>query len=187
MKMSLYILILTFITSCGNINNTVKTVEKDSTPVTVQNSEEQQGMLIGKFTIEDLQEAPYESWFKSEYDNFKPSAEAMETIKNNISDYEIMVFMGTWCGDSKREVPKLLKILEEAGYDLSNLTMVGVSRSKTTPQKLEEGWDLNRVPSIIFIKDGKEINRFVEYPRETIEEDIAKIVSGQGYKHSYFN
>ncbi|MCJ7758669.1 MAG: thioredoxin family protein, partial [Gillisia sp.] len=107
--MSLYILILAFIASCGNINNTVKTADKDSIPVTVQNSEEQQGMLIGKFTKEDLQKPPYESWFKSGYDNFKPSAEAMETIKNNISDYEIMVFMGTWCGDSKREVPKLLK------------------------------------------------------------------------------
>jgi len=187
MKMSLYILILAFITSCGNINNTVKTADKDLTPVRVQNSEEQQDMLIGKFTKADLQKPAYESWFKSEYDNFKPSAEAMETIKNNISDYEIMVFMGTWCGDSKREVPKLLKILDEAGYDLSNLTMVGVSRSKTTPEKLEEGWDINRVPSIIFIKDGKEINRFVEYPRETIEEDIAKIVSEQGYKHSYLN
>ncbi|MCJ7758973.1 MAG: thioredoxin family protein [Gillisia sp.] len=185
--MSLYILILAFITSCGNINNTVKTADKDSTPVTVQNSEEQQGMLIGKFTKEDLQKPAYESWFKSGYDNFKPSAEAMETIKNNISDYEIMVFMGTWCGDSKREVPKLLKILDKAGYDLSNLTLVGVSRSKTTPEKLEVGWDINRVPSIIFIKDGKEINRFVEYPSETIEEDIAKIVSEQGYKHSYLN
>jgi len=184
--MSLYILILAFITSCGNVNNTVKT-DKDSTPVTVQNSEEQQDMLIGKFTKEDLQKPPYESWFKSEYDNFKPSAEAMETIKNNISDYEIMVFMGTWCGDSKREVPKFLKILDEVGYDKSKLTMVGVSRNKTTPEKLEEGWKINMVPSIIFIKDGKEINRFVEYPRETIEDDIAKIVSEQGYKHSYLN
>ncbi len=184
--MSLYILILAFITSCGNINNTAKT-DKDSTPVTVQNSGEQQDMLIGKFTKEDLLKPPYESWFKSEYDNFKPTAEAMETIKTNISDYEIIVFMGTWCGDSQREVPKLLKILDEVGYDLSNLTMVGVSRNKTTPEKLEEGWEINMVPSIIFIKDGKEINRFVEYPRKTIEDDIAKIVSEKGYKHSYLN
>lgn len=185
--MSLYILILAFIASCGNINEPVKKVQKEVTPVAVQSSGEQQDMLMGKFTKEDLQKPPYESWFKSEYDNFKPSSEAMETIKSNISDYEIMVFMGTWCGDSKREVPKLLKILDEVGYDLSNLTMVGVNRNKTTPEKLEEGWDLDRVPSIIFIKDGKEMNRFVEYPRETIEVDIAKIVSDQGYKHSYLN
>jgi len=187
MKMSLYILILAFITSCGNLNEPAKTADKDITPVAVQNSVEQKDMLIGEFTKEDLQKPPFESWFKSGYENFKPSAEAMETIKNNISGYEIMVFMGTWCPDSRREVPKLLKILDEAGYDLSNLTMVGVSRSKTTPEKIEEDWDLNRVPSIIFIKDGEEINRFVEYPRETIEDDIAKIVSDQDYKNSYLN
>lgn len=185
--MSLYILILAFITSCGNTTEPAKTAEKVITPEIVESSEEQQDMLIGKFTKEDLLKAPYNGWFNAEYDNFKPSAEAVETIKNNISDYEIMVFMGTWCGDSKREVPKLLKILEEVGYDLSNLTMVGVNRNKTTPENLEEGWELDRVPTIIFTKDGKEINRFVEYPRESIEADIAKIVSGQDYKHSYLD
>jgi len=185
--MSLYILIFTFITACGNINEPAKTAEKDKTPEVIVNSDEQRNMLIGEFTKEDLLKAPYNSWFTPEYDNFKPSAEALETIKSNISDYEIIVFMGTWCGDSKREVPKLLKILDEVGYDYSNLTLVGVSRNKTTPEKIEEDWNIDRVPTIIFTKDGKEINRFVEYPGETIEADIAKIVSGQDYKHSYLN
>ena len=36
-------------------------------------------------------------------------------------------------------------------------------------------------------KKGKEIGRFVEYPRESVEEDILKIVSGEAYKHSYEN
>lgn len=185
--MNLYILILAFITACGNTNKTAKTVTIEPTPEVVQIEDDQQNLLIGKFTKEDLQKAPYQSWFKSEYDQFKPSAEAMEIIKTNIADYEIMVFMGTWCDDSKRDVPKLIKILDETGFDLAKLTMVGVDRNKTTPEKLEEGWDLDRVPSIIFSKNGKEINRFVEYPRETIEADIAKIVSGQDYKHSYLD
>lgn len=185
--MSLYILILAFITSCGNTAEPDKTAEKGITSKVAESSDEQQNMLIGKFTKENLLKAPYDGWFNAEYDNFKPSAEALETIKNNISDYEIIVFMGTWCGDSKRDVPKLLKILDEVGYDLSNLTMVGVNRNKTTPENLEKDWNLDRVPTIIFTKDGKEINRFVEYPRETIEADIAKIVSGQDYKHSYLD
>ena len=185
--MSLFILILTFITSCVNTNEPAKTAEKVTTPEVVESSDEQQDMLIGKFTKEDLLKAPYNGWFNAEYDNFKPSATAMETIKNNISNYEILIFMGTWCGDSKREVPKLLKILDEVGYDFSNLTMVGVNRNKTTPENHEKDWNLDRVPTIIFIKDGKEINRFVEYPEETIEADIAKIVSKQAYKHSYLN
>lgn len=186
--MSSYILILAFIISCGNTNETAKSVEKEITPVQVENSEEvQQPLLIGKFTKEDLQKPPYDSWFKSEYENFKPTSGVMTTIENNISNYEIVAIMGSWCGDSKREIPKLLKILDETGYDLSNLTMIGVDRNKVSPERLEESYDLDRVPSIIFLQNGIEINRFVEYPRETIEEDIAKIVSGQIYKHSYLN
>jgi len=34
-------------------------------------------------------------------------------------------------------------------------------------------------------KKGKEIGRFVEYPRKSVEADLLKIVSGQGYKHVY--
>ena len=36
-----------------------------------------------------------------------------------------------------------------------------------------------------FYKDGKEIGRYVEYARVSLEKDILKIVSGLPYKHSY--
>ena len=187
--MSLYILILAFIASCGNINDTAKTDEVKSEEVLVQSEinveDEDQTMLIGEFTKEDLQQAPYARWFDTGYTNFNPSGEAMETIKNNISDYEIIAFMGTWCADSRREIPKLFKILDEAGYDLSKLKIIGVDRNKVTPDKIEAEWDLDRVPTLIFLKDGKEVNRFVEYPRASIEEDIANIVTGKEYNNSY--
>lgn len=189
MRMSLYILILAFITSCGNPSDTEKkeitaSEPAEQTPIT---NEEQQEMLVGKFTKEDLQTGPYETWFKRGYESYNPSPEALETIKSNISDYEIVGFMGTWCPDSRREVPQFFKLLDEAGYDLSKLTMVGVDRRKSTPENLEEGYDMTRVPTFIFMKDGKEVNRYVEYPRNNMEEDIALIVSGQDYKNSYAN
>jgi hypothetical protein len=42
-----------------------------------------------------------------------------------------------------------------------------------------------KVPTFIFYKDGKEIGRYVEYARVSLEKDILKIVSGLPYKHSY--
>ena len=190
-NMSLYLLILTFILSCGNINDTSKADEIKPEEVLVkpdiEDEYEDQTMLIGKFTKEDLQKGPHARWFNNGYTNFNPSDEAIETIKNNISEYELMVFMGTWCVDSRREIPKLFKILDEAGYDLSKLTIIGVDRNKVTPEKTEADWDIDWVPTLIFMKDGKEVNRFVEYSRNSIEEDIANIVTGQEYKNSYFN
>ena len=52
---------------------------------------------------------------------------------------------------------------------------------------LEEGFNILRVPTFIFYKDGKEIGRFVEHAIDgsTIEDDILKIVSGQPYTHPY--
>lgn len=196
MKMNLFIMILAFISSCGNTSETTKSNSTDLSTKPVPTAlvpeienvpETTQSMIVGKFTKEDLQKAPYATWFDKGYEDYTPSPEAIETIKNNISDFEIVGFVGTWCPDSRREIPKLFKILEEAGYDLSKLTMVGVTRNKNTPENLEEGYNMHRVPTFIFMKDGKEVNRFVEYAKETTEEDIAKIVTGQEYKDSYAN
>jgi len=198
MKFSLYLLAFAFLASCGNSNKTTNTSSNTTTTTTSSTSSSsemavetkttsnmQDGMLVGKFNKADLEQEAFSKWFNSGYTDFNPSSEAMETIKKNISDYEIIAFMGTWCPDSRRETPKVFKILEEAGYDMSKLTFYGVNRQKTTTDNIEKEFDLNRVPTVIFLKDGKEVNRFVEYPRESIEEDFAKIVSGEEYKNSY--
>ncbi len=192
--MSLYILILAILTACVNPNSGEKAQlpvndNKQFQIIADADAEENdiQSMIVGKFTKEDLMQPPFSSWFEKGYNDYQPTAEDLAIIKKNISDYEVVGFIGTWCPDSRRELPKLFKILDEAGYDLSKLTMVGVTRGKSTPENLEEGYNMHRVPTFIFLKDGKEVNRFVEYGVETIEKDIAKIVSGQEYKNSYAN
>ena len=170
--------------SCGN---TVNNVQREP-EVKLKNTENsvQKDMLLGEFHKEDLKQKPFKSWFEPRYENFSPDKESMEKISENIGDYEIKLLMGTWCGDSKREVPKFLKLLDNANYDYQNLEMVAVDYNKTTPSRIEEELDVHHVPTIIFYKNGKEVNRFVEYPQaESIEEDIAKIVTGEEYKNSY--
>ena len=93
--------------------------------------------------------------------------------------------MGTWCGDSRRETPKFYKLLELAEFDLKNLEMITVNRAKRTPDNLQRGFDIIRVPTFIFYKNDKEIGRYVEYARESLEKDILKILTGKEYKHAY--
>ena len=93
--------------------------------------------------------------------------------------------MGTWCGDSKRETPRFYKILELADFEMKDFELVTVNRSKKTPDNLQAGLNIFKVPTFIFYKDGKEIGRYVEYARVSLEKDILKIVSGLPYKHSY--
>lgn len=178
--MSNFLILITALTL--NLGNPVVPNSKSQ----AENINNQSNMLLGEFHKEDLMKEPYSSWFTPSYEEYSPDKKALKTIKKHINDYDITLFMGTWCHDSKRETPKIIKLLDEAGYDYDNITMYGVDYSKHTPSKAEKDLNIRRVPTIIFYKDGKEVNRFVEYPQgKSFEADIAKIVDGEEYKNSY--
>jgi len=141
--------------------------------------------LVGSIDKLALLEAPYGRWFKKNHSSYSPDKSSIEALAKTLNGIQVKAFMGTWCHDSQREVPRLYKILESSNFDLSNLDLVSLSSDKKTPNGLEEGLNIERTPTFIFLKDGVEIGRIVETPRDSLENDILKIISGQEYKHSY--
>ena len=160
-----------------------KIVREKAKEVTAEKND--RGYLIGIANKASFADASFKPWFDSRYSEYKTDAEVIEKLKPIINNYTIKGFMGTWCGDSKRNVPRFYKILEETGFNQDYFELITVGRNKKTPDNLQEGFDLLRVPTFIFMKEGKEVGRFVERPRETMEKDILKIVTGEPYKHSY--
>lgn len=152
--------------------------------------EGKQAYLLGQIDKSGFEDKKYSSWFSTNYENYTPNPEVIKAIKFKLKDYDIKLFMGTWCGDSKREVPKFYKVLEAADYPIKQLMAVAVSREKDTykesPQHEEAGLNIVRVPTFIFFKDGKEVNRIIERPIKTLEEDILKIITENDYKPNYF-
>src|SRR5690606_22739961 len=141
-------------------------------------------ILIGKHDVTAIQNPPYSEWFLENY-RYMPKPEIFTELQEPLKDIEITVFMGTWCSDSRQHVPALMSTLDIAGYDSQNINLIALSRDKDTPEKLEEGFDIQFVPTIILNRNGKEIGRIVEYPIETIEEDLLDIATGKEYKHAY--
>jgi tetratricopeptide (TPR) repeat protein len=90
--------------------------------------------------------------------------------------------MGTWCSDSQREVPNLIRLLEEIDFPSEQLEIIAIddaeAQYKQSPQGQEKDKNIHHVPTIIILKDGKEVNRIIEYPRETLEADIVEILKG---------
>ncbi|MGY3795615.1 hypothetical protein [Aquimarina sp. 433] len=138
--------------------------------------------LTGKINFEKLNNNPYNTWFTKNYDAYKPNENIVSSIKDSLQEYTIQIFMGTWCGDSKREVPRFYKTLNNAGFSLDRLTCIAVQADREHYKQSiggeHEGLNIHRVPTFIFYKNGKEINRIVEAPIKTLEEDIKEIVSG---------
>lgn len=143
------------------------------------------GNLIGYVKKSAFLDKSYSRWFTQNYDTYKAEEAILDKIRKKINKCKISGFMGTWCGDSRREVPRLYKILEQVDFNMDNLEMVALNRSKRTPDNLQKGYNIIRIPTFIFYKNGKEIGRFVEYPRESLEKDILKILTTKTYKHSY--
>jgi len=145
--------------------------------------------LVGPINLEGLQSEPYKNWFNSSYDNYSIDKSLTKLLKKQLEGYELKLFLGTWCGDSKREMPRMIKILKQAQFPLENLEIIALDRRKgfykKSPSGEEKGLNIIKVPTLIFLKNGKEINRIVERPLASLEEDMLAILTSETYKPNY--
>ena len=161
-----------------------------TTVIIAQNSEPKPRILYGAITKDSLTVAPYDKWFTTGYDAYKPNAETVAKLKKqNFKDYSIQVFFGTWCGDSKRETPRFMKVMNEINFPADKIKIItvgdGDSLYKQSPQHEEKGLGIFRVPTFIVYKNGIEVNRINEYPAISLEKDLLAITSNQSYSPNY--
>ena len=94
--------------------------------------------------------------------------------------------MGTWCSDSRENVPAFFKLMDYIKFRKKNIQLIGLDVDKKNPNEDEIKYNIINVPTFIFYRDGKEINRIVELTIESIEKDILKILDGTGYQNAYY-
>jgi thiol-disulfide isomerase/thioredoxin len=141
-------------------------------------------MLLGPIAIEELQQEPFNEWYQIEFSEYEVDVRTISELTiaiDNPNQYTYEIFLGTWCGDSRREIPRLEKIFNEMGVDMNNVAIVAVDRDKISPNGEQEGKDIRYVPTLIVKKDDEEIGRIVESPSSlstTLESDLLFISLG---------
>lgn len=140
----------------------------------------------GVINIDYLFNSPNTSWFEENYSKYTPDFQTLSNDFSNLKSFEIEVFMNVNCHDSEREVPRLIKILDQLKFSKNNLKIVLLNSDKKSKDGLEINKKITNTPTIIFKKDSIEINRIVEFPVENLEKDIFKIINNQDYKNVYF-
>ena len=135
--------------------------------------------LLGHVTRAALHE--YAPWTVVWEQPYTPDPAVVATIKAHAKGVSVVMVMATWCPDSKRELPRYFATMDAAGIGDDALTMVGVDRSKRDAEGLTAQHGITRVPTFVFLRDGKEIGRFVEKTPagSTFEAEVAKILGGQ--------
>jgi thiol-disulfide isomerase/thioredoxin len=98
------------------------------------------------------------------------------TFGKHKDSIQLVIFLGTWCEDSQVIIPKLFPFLDAAGFSDDRITMIGVDRNKKSISHITDAFNVINVPTVIVMKDGKELGRVVEYGRYgMVEKELAEI------------
>lgn len=135
-------------------------------------------ILIGFITDNQLKSDSAYKWFNKAQNIYKPKEHVVKTFAANKDSVNFLVFMGTWCEDSYFVIPRFYKILDSAGFNKNNVTLIAVDRSKKDKNNLAATFNVTHVPTIMVFKKGKEIGRVVEYGSTgKYDEEVAALLT----------
>lgn len=141
----------------------------------VKSDNKEEVIYKGACTFEDIAGVKaFDLVRKSE--KYKPDAAATEALLGKLGDYQMVIFLGTWCEDSHKLIPELYRVLQNTNYQLDELQLYALDRDKKGKNSEELPYHITNVPTIILLKDNKEIGRITETVEKSIESDLLKIV-----------
>ena len=133
-------------------------------------------MLIGTTTREAFDDTSFSKWWYPAYDDYDIDISTADSLKDALQSIDITVVMGTWCSDSRYEIPELYKIFDYVNYSTDKINLICVDRDKNGKTDEVDALDIELVPTIIFYEDENELGRIVEMPKDTMEKDMLKIL-----------
>ena len=116
--------------------------------------------IINKYLVQN--DGSY-NWYNSSAGSYRPDTATLSAFEKAKGKVQFIVFGGTWCEDTQFILPKFFKLQEMSGVEDSKVTFFGVNREKKCLASISDAFNIINVPTIIVMKDGKEMGRVVEY------------------------
>lgn len=137
-------------------------------------------VLKGILSRDAVQKDSTFKWFAQNQQGYVPNNDVVNAIKPNASSLHFVIFGGTWCDDTKYILPKFFSLADASAVPAGNISLIGVDRKKKTLGNLAESLNVINVPTIIVMKDGKEIGRVVEYGKTgQWDKELGEIISAK--------
>lgn len=145
--------------------------------------------LAGEFDLSILRtDSTYQTWYEQNAKSFQLSGKNTDW-KKSLENTEVEIYLGTWCGDSKRWVPQFVQLWNELGLDEKQLRFTALyddeEKYKQGPNGEEKGLRIHRVPTFIFKENDAEYARIVEFPVNDLETDLAQLSLGFASEPNY--
>jgi thiol-disulfide isomerase/thioredoxin len=122
---------------------------------------------------------------------YQPAERALQLLRSYNEPATVLIFFGSWCSDSKREVPKFYATLDRAANKNFSAKLFGLDRSKKDAAGFAEAFGITHVPTFIFLRGNRafsgngnsfieqtkgELGRITETPTISLEQDWADIL-----------
>lgn len=135
--------------------------------------------LLGYISFFQMIRPPHSEWYESGFADYRYDGIIMDEIrKTSREGITIKIVLGTWCPDSRREVPRFMRILDSWEFPHENITFIGVDNTKQSPVAEYESLNIERVPTFIIYRNNNEAGRIIEYPVTSLEQDMLNILTG---------
>jgi thiol-disulfide isomerase/thioredoxin len=100
-------------------------------------------------------------------------------MKSEFDSLQFLVFGGTWCSDTQRELPRFIKICDTMGVQSERMQLFMLDEQKKSAYIHVKVWQITAVPTFIVLRNGREIGRIVETPTPTLEKQLLQIVGNK--------
>ena len=131
-----------------------------------------QEILYGYCDRAALEKDEFGKMFDQYYQIYEPDKAVLDQLKLKQEGVEILIVLGTWCSDSQEQVPKFFKILDKIRFSKKDVQMICVSRDKEAGEVDLVNYNIQKVPTFIIYRKGREIGRIIETPYATLEKDL---------------
>lgn len=135
----------------------------------------QHKLHVGLIEGNEMETLYHLKWFSKKYTDFTPTVSSDEDLSKDLIGSDFIVFMGSWCHDTKMLLPKFFKLLDNLEIPKDRTTLYNVDKKKRHPRTPIKKYGIKYVPTIIFMRDGEEVGRIVEFPFYSLEGDISKM------------
>lgn len=145
--------------------------------VTTAEKHNKQKVLRGIITKELISKDTAFSWYAPNQNYYNPDTAMVNAMKDAKGKLQFVLFGGTWCEDTQFILPKFFKLQEMGGVGDDQVTFFGVNENKKSLGHITEAFGVVNVPTIIVMKDNKEVGRVVEYGKSgKWDKDLTEIL-----------
>lgn len=130
--------------------------------------------IVGETSAEQIREE--HPLFDVYTKRYQPDSTAIKYLSEVTDSVRVFAMFGTWCHDSKRHLPELMKTLEVANNPFIDIEYFAVTKQKNDPEGTAKKLNLKLTPTFIIYYRENEIGRIVEEPVLKLEEDLVKIL-----------